>query len=83
VTVIFFKLYSSVVTICTTSLNFQQLHVLPTQCIYVFYMDLRTNSDCFHTQYYLTGFITGTQCVFCPVRLECVNNSDWLSALKG
>ena len=25
--------------------NIQQLYVLPTQCIYVFCMDLRTNSD--------------------------------------
>jgi hypothetical protein len=25
--------------------NFQQLYVLPTQCIYVFCVDLRTNSD--------------------------------------
>jgi hypothetical protein len=27
--------------------NIQQLHVLPTQCIYVFCVDLRTNSDYF------------------------------------
>jgi len=25
--------------------NIQQLYVLPTQCIYVFCVDLRTNSD--------------------------------------
>ena len=25
--------------------NIQQFHVLPTQCIYVFCVDLRTNSD--------------------------------------
>jgi hypothetical protein len=25
--------------------NIQQLYVLPTQCIYVFFVDLRTNSD--------------------------------------
>jgi hypothetical protein len=30
--------------------NFQQFYVLPTRCIYVFCVDLRTNSD------YLTGF---------------------------
>jgi hypothetical protein len=72
---IFFKLYSSVVTTYTTSLNIQQLYVLPTHCIYVFYMYLRTDSDYFRTQYYLTGFITETQCVFCAVRPECVNNS--------
>jgi hypothetical protein len=43
---------SSVVTVCTTSghhmyrqFNIQQYHVLPTQCIYVFCVYLRTNSD--------------------------------------
>ena len=36
--------------------NFQQFYVLPTQCICVFCVDLRTNSDYFPTQYQLTGF---------------------------
>ena len=35
------------VTICTTSCNIQQFYVLPTQCIYVFSVDLRTNSHYF------------------------------------
>jgi hypothetical protein len=48
--------------------NIQQLYVLPTQCIYVFCVDLRTNSDYFPTQHQLTGFITQTQCVYCAVR---------------
>ena len=30
--------------------NIQQFHVLPTQCIYVFCVDLRTNSDYFPTK---------------------------------
>jgi len=30
-----------VVTICTTRFNIQQFYFLPTQCIYVFCMDLR------------------------------------------
>ena len=34
----------------------QPFYVLPTQCIYVFCVDLRTNSDYFPVQYYLTGF---------------------------
>jgi len=34
----------------------QQFYVLPTQCIYVFCVDLRTNSDHFPIQYWLTGF---------------------------
>ena len=35
--------------------NTQQFYVLPTQCIYVFYVDLRTNSDYFPIQHELTG----------------------------
>jgi len=34
---------SLVVTIFTTRLNIQQFYVLPTQCIYVFCVNLRTN----------------------------------------
>ena len=32
-------------------LNIQQFHVLPTQCIYVFCVDLRRNSDYFPIQH--------------------------------
>jgi len=35
--------------------NIQQFSVLPTQCIYVFCVDLRTNSDYFPIQHWLTG----------------------------
>jgi hypothetical protein len=37
-------LQSPVVTICTTMFNTHKFYVLPTQCIYVFCVDLRTNS---------------------------------------
>jgi hypothetical protein len=43
--------YSSVVTICTTRFNIKKFYVLPTQCIYVFSVDLRTNSDYFTVQH--------------------------------
>jgi len=46
----FNTLGSPVVTICTTTFNNQQFYVLPTQCIYVFCVDLRTNSDYFPIQ---------------------------------
>ena len=36
--------------------NIQQLYVLPTLCIYVFCVDLRTNSDLCHLQHKLIGF---------------------------
>ena len=39
--------------------NIQQFYVLPTHCIYVFCVDLRTNSDYFPIQHLLTWiFIT-------------------------
>jgi len=36
--------------------NIQQFYCLPTQCIYVFCVDLKTNSDYFPIQHELTGF---------------------------
>jgi len=35
----------------TTWLNIQQFYVLPTQCIYAFCVDLRTNTDYFPTRH--------------------------------
>ena len=36
--------------------NIHQFYFLPKQCIYVFCVDLRTNSDYFPIQHLLTGF---------------------------
>ena len=59
-------MYRTVVTVCTAQwslyvphsvhcmyhhFNIQQFHVLPTQCIYVFCVDLRTNSHYFPIQH--------------------------------
>jgi len=44
------------ITICTARFNVQKFYVLPTQCIYVFCVDLRTSSDYFPLQLYLVGF---------------------------
>jgi hypothetical protein len=44
-------MYRTVVTICTTRFNFYKFYVLPTQCICVFCVDLRTNSDYFPIQH--------------------------------
>jgi len=38
-------------TLRTARFNIQQFSVLPTQCIYVFCVDLRTNSDNFPVQH--------------------------------
>jgi hypothetical protein len=43
-------------TVCTTRYNNRQFYVLPTQCIYVFCMNLRINSDLCHLQHKLIGF---------------------------
>jgi len=48
--------------------NIQQFSVLPTQCIYAFSMDLRTNSDYFLYSINWLVFITETECVYCAVR---------------
>ena len=44
------------VTIYTTWFNNHKFLVLPTQCVYVFCVDLRTNSDYFTVQHWLVGF---------------------------
>jgi hypothetical protein len=38
-------------TLWTNSFNIHKIYVLPTQCMYVFCVDLRTNSDYFPIQY--------------------------------
>jgi len=48
-------LYSPVVTICTTSITFNNCRLCP-HCIYVFCIYLRTNSDLCHLQHKLIGF---------------------------
>jgi hypothetical protein len=42
---------SPVVTARTARFNTQQFYVLPTECVYVFCVDLRTNSDYFPIQH--------------------------------
>ena len=44
------------VAICTTKFNSHKFYFPPTQCIYVFCVDLRTNSDLCHLQHKLIGF---------------------------
>jgi hypothetical protein len=73
-------------TLCIARFNIQQFYVLPTQCIYVFCVDLTTNSDYFTVQHYLTGLcncdgvclLRGTDCiyVFC---VDLRTNSDYFT----
>jgi len=39
------EMSSRLSTLCTTRFNTQNFCVLPTQCMYVFCVDLRTNDD--------------------------------------
>ena len=47
--------------------NIKKFHVLPTQCMFVFCVDLRTNSNYFCIQHWLV-FVTETEYVYCAVR---------------
>ena len=47
---------------------FTARYVLPTQCIYVFYVELRTNSDISLYSIDWLVFVTETECVYCAVR---------------
>ena len=52
--------------------NIQQFYVLPTQCIYVFCVDLRTNKDFSLYSINWLVFITETECAYCAVRTEYI-----------
>jgi hypothetical protein len=57
--------------ICTTSLTFNNSTFCPHSVIYVFCVDLRTNSDYFPIQYWLTGFYNWES--------ECLlRGTDWV-----
>ena len=60
------------------------MYVLPTQCIYVLCMDLRTNSD-FVSLYSINWFVfmTETECVYCVVRTGYLNLIQVNSPLEG
>jgi len=51
--------------------NIQQFYVLPTQCTYVFCVDLRTNSHYFPIQHELIGFYNRDLTLYNPVVTIC------------
>jgi len=68
-------LRSPMVTVCTTTLKSQKFHVQHTRCIYVFCVDLRTNSD-FYARL--------KSCVKrLPSSFQSVRPSAWNSAPNG
>ena len=54
--------------------NIQQLYVLSTQCIYVFCVDLRTNSHYFPIQHTLTGLYNRDLTLYSPVVTICTTS---------
>jgi len=64
--------------------NIHKFYVLPTQCIYVFCVDLRKNSDYFPIQHWLTGFYKREEvCLLRGTELLCEYNSGKSYTLKG
>jgi len=53
--------------------NIQQYYVLPTQCTYVFYVDLRKTAIISLYRINWLVFITGTLCVYCAVLTGCLS----------
>jgi hypothetical protein len=72
---------------CTTSFNIQKFYILPTLLIYVFCMDLRTNSDYTpHSIKWLLFYIRrreGGGCLLCCTKLIFSFNWGWFWSLKG
>jgi len=52
------------------------------QCIFVFCMDLRTNSDYFSIQQILSVFVSEAENVYCAVRTGSLTETDTVSSLK-
>ena len=54
--------------------NSQQFYFLPTQCVYVFCVALRTNSDYFPIQHKLAGFYKQNLTLYGPVVTICTTS---------
>jgi len=66
-------LYSPVVTICTTSITFNNC-MLCSYCIYVFCIYLRTNTDLCHLQHKLNGFYNTDLTLYSPMVTICTTS---------
>jgi len=62
----------------TTRCHVQQFYILPTECISVIFMDLRTNSY----YYYVTDCCDEIVCVYYAVRTECLKKFSLIHFLK-
>ena len=76
------KVKGQVVTICTTWFNVELFYVLPTLCIYVLYINLRTNSGSRCVQCKLL-FVTALESIYSAVRTGSLYRKDSIAPLKG
>ena len=67
-----YYIYRTAVTICIASLTFNSSTFCP-HSVFVFCVDLRTNSDYFLIQHWLV-FLQPRRSVYCAVRTECTRN---------
>jgi hypothetical protein len=51
-------------------INVNKFYILPTQFVYAFCVDLKTNCDYLPIQNYLISLLCGDKCVCCAVRTE-------------
>jgi hypothetical protein len=56
--------------------NIQQFYILPTQCIYVFFVDLRANSNYFLYNINFVVCVTQIHCIYWAVWTESLN-TEW------
>ena len=61
--------------------NVQEFYVLPTHCIYVFCVDLRTNSDYFPIQHFLTGLHNRDLTLQSPVVTICTASLTFYNSI--
>jgi hypothetical protein len=66
-------LKGTVITTCTTYFNVKLLRILPTECLYMFYVILRVNSDVSLNISNQLIFVIETSCVFVEGGAECLN----------
>ena len=59
---------------CAIFFHTTLFYVMPTHCIYVFCLDLRTNSDLCHLQHKLIGFYNRDLTLYSPVVTICTTS---------
>jgi hypothetical protein len=61
---------------CTTIFNVGKVHFLTAECIYVFSIDLRTNSYYFPNSSSWFVLVAETECVYCGERSKYLSKTE-------